>query len=71
MLNPNVVHPAASLLRTETEFSAPGRRVPAAESDCAEVIAELHGLLEAYAPVWYTERLHLRVENALRTTGRM
>jgi hypothetical protein len=32
----------------------------------AEVLAELYGLLEEYAPSWYTQQHHQRAESALR-----
>jgi hypothetical protein len=31
-----------------------------------DVLAELYDLLEQYAPFWYTEEQHERVESALR-----
>jgi hypothetical protein len=32
----------------------------------AEALAELYGLLEEYAPSWYTQQHHQRAESALR-----
>jgi hypothetical protein len=31
-----------------------------------EALAELYGLLEEYAPSWYTQQHHQRAESALR-----
>ena len=59
---------AQALVCAKTELSACGSPVSQAETDCAEIIAELHQLLEGYAPVWYTEQLHMRMEKALRAT---
>jgi len=54
-----------------TELTARVSATSQAESDSAEVITELYRLLEGYAPVWYTEQLHLRLESALRSTERL
>jgi hypothetical protein len=37
----------------------------------SDVLAELHGLLESYAPMWFTEEQHERVETALRELNRL
>ena len=66
----NVDHHPEQLTPMRTELTARVSATSQAESDSAEVIAELYRLLEGYAPVWYTEQLHLRVESALRSTER-
>jgi hypothetical protein len=33
----------------------------------ADALAELYGLLEGYAPAWYTLHHHKRAESALRS----
>lgn len=35
------------------------------------VLAELHALLESYAPVWFTQEHHERAEAALRELNRL
>lgn len=35
----------------------------------ADVLGELHAMLEEYGPSWYTERHHERAENALRLSN--
>ena len=37
----------------------------------ADALAELHDLLECYAPAWYTVEQHERLESALRLLGRV
>jgi hypothetical protein len=37
------------------------------ERDYAELLDEIHGLLNDYAPVWYTEELCKRTEGILTT----
>jgi len=37
----------------------------------ADALAELHNLLECYAPAWYTVEQHERLESALRLLGRV
>jgi len=39
------------------------------ETDQAQLLTELHALLENYAPPWYTEHLHERTEELLRILG--
>ncbi len=39
-------------------------------SDCRDLLVEIHGLLEAYAPSWYTEKIHERTERVLKTLQR-
>jgi len=65
-----VDHHPEHLSSMTTELTARVSAASQAKSDSAEVIAELYRLLEGYAPVWYTEQLHLRVESALRSTER-
>jgi hypothetical protein len=43
-----------------------GIRIGCAE--LADLLSELQGLLEDYAPAWYSEDLHRRIETALRST---
>ena len=47
------------------------RNARKAEANFADVLAELHGLLEQYAPQWYTQQQHVRVERALRILGKL
>ena len=44
----------------EKKLSAPNQHL-------VEILSELHDLLEDYAPVWYTEEHHRRLESALHT----
>lgn len=53
------------------ELAAGERDAKSTELDCADVLAELYGLLEDYAPPWYTEQLHERTEKVLRRLGRL
>jgi hypothetical protein len=41
--------------------------MPSTHKDLKEVLSELRDLLEDYAPTWYTEEHHRRVESALHT----
>ena len=43
------------------------RKMPSTHKDLKEVLSELRDLLEDYAPTWYTEEHHRRVESALHT----
>jgi hypothetical protein len=66
-----VDHHTEQLTPTRAELSACVSAASQAESVNSEVIAELFRLLEGYAPVWYTEQLHLRLESALKSTVRL
>lgn len=50
---------------------SPGGGARKQESDAADALAELHDLLNDYAPEWYTERHNQRTEEALRMLGRL
>jgi len=55
--------------QTTVRFRAVEPDTSEAGADYADVLAELHVLLEDYAPPWYTERLHERTEQVLRMLG--
>lgn len=57
--------------RMSVEFGAGSRDKGKNEADFSDAFAELYGLLEDYAPPWYTERLHQRAQDALRMIGRL
>jgi len=56
----------ASKKREDTELYATN-----SETAAADVLAELHNLLNDHAPAWYTERHSQRTEEVLRTIGRL
>ena len=37
----------------------------------ADALADLHQLLEEYAPSWYTQEHHEKVESALQLSGKL
>ena len=65
MPNLKVGHSGEQLPSTSTKCAACGCRTSKAESDWAELIAELHGLLESYAPCWYTQELYERTHKTV------
>jgi len=63
-LEPGCAIEARALFRTALQM-AMERTV------AADALAELHDLLECYAPAWYTVEQHERLESALRLLGRV
>lgn len=57
--------------RVIVELAADSRDARRTETDFTDALAELHRLLEAYGPPWYTERIHQRTEDVLRKAGRL
>jgi len=53
------------------QFEAPLGEAREQKQDPAEVLAELYGLLEDYAPAWYTLEHHQKAEMALRVVYRL
>lgn len=52
-----------------TTFSTKAKASPVADMEkeqLIEVLSLLHGLLEEYAPSWYTQELHQKAEAALK-----
>lgn len=52
-----------------TTFSQKGKASQVADMEkeqLIEVLSLLHGLLEEYAPSWYTQELHQKAEAALK-----
>lgn len=55
--------------KANSEFSSKrDRETSPASKNLVEVLSELRSLLEDYAPWWYTEEHHRRVESALHAT---
>lgn len=71
MPNLNVTEFSERSPHMSTNLAAGRSRTTKNEPDCADVLADLYGLLEDYAPQWYTEQLHERTARVLRTVGRL
>jgi len=52
-------------------FTGVERNAKKPECAAADALAELHYLLNDYAPEWYTERHNQRTEEALKILGRL
>ena len=66
MANPRTASPDIRWLQRNTEPRARERDELSTNSEYADLLLELHQLLEDYAPLQYTERLHERTEQVLR-----
>ena len=56
--------------QNKEEFEAEGLTEHAV-TNAADALAQLHGLLEDYAPLWYEKRHQQKAEDALRRLGRL
>ncbi len=59
----------AAASRQPIQMRQPAHVAPKpAMKELADLLGELHELLEGYAPPWYTEQLDTRLKKALGTT---
>ena len=61
-----------TLHKVASDYSSPDNQqeIPSERKHLREVLAELRDLLEAYAPSWYTEEHHRKVESSLHPRKR-
>ena len=57
--------------RINVDSATAAQGVNHAETDFAAALAELYGLLNDYAPPWYSERHYQQTRNVLRKLGRL
>ena len=70
MKDPIAIHHSKQAPQNEGKFEAEGLPEHAV-TNAADALAQLHRLLEDYAPLWYEKRHQQKAEDALRRLGRL